>query len=283
MGTADRGAPWEPIGPTGPDPGGFRLEKAGDRRADARPVPGLNLLPARGVRSDVGAFPARTATALIASTRADRAQVTRHRLSDVRGLTVLDRSVACPDDLLAQVRSSRPGLMFIDQEMASCLDGARVHQLRTCTPCTRVLVVCAEPRSRAEREALERGFQGVLHTDDAADTWTLAVCAVLRGELWMTRASLERALVETFGSVAGGSRISLAEDAPPPPVSALTQREEEIVQQLRQGLSNKEIARRLGVKEDTVKKHLQSVFTKLGVRRRAQVVLMRQHDARQAS
>jgi DNA-binding CsgD family transcriptional regulator len=59
----------------------------------------------------------------------------------------------------------------------------------------------------------------------------------------------------------------------PPPVQHLTGREAEIVAQLRQGATNKEIARRLGIQEDTVKKHLQSVYGKLGVHRRALVLL----------
>jgi DNA-binding NarL/FixJ family response regulator len=53
----------------------------------------------------------------------------------------------------------------------------------------------------------------------------------------------------------------------------LTPREVEVVEHLRQGSTNKEIARRLGIMEDTVKKHLQSVFAKLGVHRRALVVM----------
>lgn len=57
------------------------------------------------------------------------------------------------------------------------------------------------------------------------------------------------------------------------PGQTLTGREAEIVAQLRQGATNKEIARRLGIQEDTVKKHLQSVYGKLGVHRRALVLL----------
>lgn len=54
---------------------------------------------------------------------------------------------------------------------------------------------------------------------------------------------------------------------------ALTPREAQVVAHLREGFTNKEIARRLGIMEDTVKKHLQGVFAKLGVHRRALVVL----------
>ena len=55
----------------------------------------------------------------------------------------------------------------------------------------------------------------------------------------------------------------------------LTERESQVAEHVRQGFTNKEIARRLGIQEDTVKKHLQAVFTKLGVRRRALVALCR--------
>lgn len=71
-------------------------------------------------------------------------------------------------------------------------------------------------------------------------------------------------------------RTDLAAEPAQSPADAtgtLTRREREIVDLLRRGFTNKEIARDLGVMEDTVKKHLQSVFGKLGVRRRALVVL----------
>jgi DNA-binding NarL/FixJ family response regulator len=55
----------------------------------------------------------------------------------------------------------------------------------------------------------------------------------------------------------------------------LTGRESEVVAHVRQGFTNKEIARQLGIQEDTVKKHLQAVFGKLGVHRRALVALRR--------
>lgn len=52
-----------------------------------------------------------------------------------------------------------------------------------------------------------------------------------------------------------------------------TDRERQIMALLLRGLTNKEIARHLGVVEDTVKKHLLHVYTKLGVRRRSLIML----------
>ena len=56
---------------------------------------------------------------------------------------------------------------------------------------------------------------------------------------------------------------------------SLTARERQILTQLKKGLSNKQIAGELGVLEDTVKKHLQHVYNKLGIRRRT-IVLARE-------
>lgn len=54
-----------------------------------------------------------------------------------------------------------------------------------------------------------------------------------------------------------------------------TVREQEIIRLLLQGMTNKEIAQQLGIVEDTVKKHLQHVYNKFGVRRRALIILGR--------
>ena len=73
-------------------------------------------------------------------------------------------------------------------------------------------------------------------------------------------------------------RCAAAASAPTAPSASeasshLTGRESQVVAHVRQGLTNKEIARHLGIQEDTVKKHLQAVFGKLGVRRRALLAL----------
>ena len=65
-------------------------------------------------------------------------------------------------------------------------------------------------------------------------------------------------------------------DGPLAPESGVcTDRELQIVRLLTQGMTNKQIANKLGIAEDTVKKHLQHVYKKLGVRRRALLIIDR--------
>ena len=61
--------------------------------------------------------------------------------------------------------------------------------------------------------------------------------------------------------------------APARPAPQLTDREREVLLLVRDGLANKQIARRLGIAERTVKAHLTSVFQRLGVTDRTQAAL----------
>jgi DNA-binding CsgD family transcriptional regulator len=69
-------------------------------------------------------------------------------------------------------------------------------------------------------------------------------------------------------------RAAVQSEQPPPDYVAqeITGREREIVDLLLQGMTNKQIAETLGIAVDTVKKHLQHVYKKLGVRRRALLI-----------
>jgi DNA-binding NarL/FixJ family response regulator len=60
----------------------------------------------------------------------------------------------------------------------------------------------------------------------------------------------------------------------PPELSALTQRERDVLECLGEGLSNQQIARRLGVGEATVKTHVSRVLTKLDLRSRVQAAVL---------
>lgn len=79
-------------------------------------------------------------------------------------------------------------------------------------------------------------------------------------------------------AVAAGLRVSLPETAAPgfaeatPPRPLLTPRELEILRALGEGMTNKTVARQLGISAHTVKFHLEAVFAKLGVASRAEAV-----------
>jgi DNA-binding NarL/FixJ family response regulator len=110
--------------------------------------------------------------------------------------------------------------------------------------------------------ALRAGVRGVLGREAGGDELSRAIRVVANGQLWAPRRLLARAL-------------SLLSSTPASPGASgsLTRREEQIVGHALGGLSNKEIADRLAIRPCTVKAHLTSVFRKLSVRDRTQLVV----------
>jgi len=127
----------------------------------------------------------------------------------------------------------------------------------------RLLLLAETADPDLHRRAVRLGASGIVGTDRPVETLFKAIEKVHQGEVWM-----ERRLI---GSLVGpGDSGPESEQAR---MEALTPREREVVGLLCQGLRNKQIADRLAVTDVTVRHHLTSVFSKLGVSNRLGLLL----------
>lgn len=177
--------------------------------------------------------------------------------------------VSEPTALLSHLAQRPPSVLVIDQLLLEALAPCPARAIREAACSVRVLMVCDDVHPAVGDDVLRDRFHGFVSSESRPETWVKAIGAVSRGELWLPRAVLQKALSEARQQGSGGTTAEGEEPAP----AGLTPRETQIVEQLRWGLTNKEIASRLGIREDTVKKHLHSVFGKLGVRRRTLLAL----------
>jgi DNA-binding NarL/FixJ family response regulator len=120
-----------------------------------------------------------------------------------------------------------------------------------------VLLSDEEGAARLPR-SLPLGGWGVVHTDASPEELGAAVAAVAQGLVVLPRTVADGALAEA----------PAAEELSESP----TAREGEVLGLLARGLSNKQIARELGISEHTVKFHISSLYAKLGVGNRAEAV-----------
>lgn len=176
--------------------------------------------------------------------------------------------VANPADLLPALRHQRPDVLLLAQDMFDGLGLDELAQLRAQFSTLRILLVAQEPTPELYDRVLRCRFHGILSAN--------ALRAICQGELWLSRGLLSQAVTRAmdariFGELPSAGSVSRTTKA----ADILSRREQEVVEFVRQGLTNKEIACRLNIMEDTVKKHLQKVFGKLGVRRRTLVALQR--------
>jgi DNA-binding NarL/FixJ family response regulator len=114
-------------------------------------------------------------------------------------------------------------------------------------------------------DALAAGASGFLLKDATAERLFDAVRVVAAGEALLAP-TVTRRLIQRFAGLRPG--------AVPPGLDELTPRETEVLRLLAEGLSNAEIAARLVLGEETVKTHVSRVLRKLGLRDRAQAVVL---------
>ncbi|MBV9493703.1 MAG: response regulator transcription factor [Acidobacteria bacterium] len=127
--------------------------------------------------------------------------------------------------------------------------------LAAASPCP-VLIVTSNEDPSALGVAMRQGAAGVVLKNRPADVFLRAIRAVLAGGAWM-----ERSAVASMFPIEAPDRRE-----------ALTRREREIVQLVSEGLQNKVIAERLSITHTTVRHHLTSIFDKLSVTNRLELM-----------
>jgi len=115
-------------------------------------------------------------------------------------------------------------------------------------------------------DSVARGACGCLRSASSADEWRRALQVVLQGGMWFPQDLLSEAMAPA------AARLNPAH-AKAADKKSLTSREQEIRECVTEGMTNKEIARWLGISPTTVKTHLQHMFGKLHINHR--VLLMR--------
>jgi DNA-binding NarL/FixJ family response regulator len=179
---------------------------------------------------------------------------------------------------LKLAESLRPDIVLLDLKLPG-MDGLGVIEaLRSAKPPAgsagsaapaagpRVLVLTSATDPGRARQAVRAGAAGVVYKDIDPDALVRAIRAVHDG-LLLLAPEAAASLWSGFGGPAGS-----ADRAGPRP-ETLTGREREVLALIAEGRSNREIARRLGVSEKTVKAHVSSVLAKLGVQDRTQAAV----------
>jgi DNA-binding NarL/FixJ family response regulator len=167
------------------------------------------------------------------------------------------------------VRRRRPDVVLMDIRMPG-LDGLRAAEtiLGDAELTAAVVMLTTFDVQRYVYEALRLGASGFLLKDAPSDRLLDAIRVAAAGDALLAPA-ITRRLVERFAVVARP-----VDAAAPERLADLTARELEVLRLIARGRSNAEIASQLILGENTIKTHVSRVFAKLGLRDRAQAVVV---------
>jgi DNA-binding NarL/FixJ family response regulator len=159
-------------------------------------------------------------------------------------------------EALEVVRETRPDVVLMDLQMPG-VDGVAATRMINTESLADVLVLTSYSDSERIVAALDAGAVGYLLKDADPEDVLQGIRTVSRGGSPIHPLAARTLL----GTRAGSPQVQL------------TTRETEVLRLVREGLANKQIARRLAISERTVKAHLTSAFSRIGVADRTQAAV----------
>jgi DNA-binding NarL/FixJ family response regulator len=176
----------------------------------------------------------------------------------------LDVVAEAADGLAAvdAVVETRPDVALLDLQMPGLTGVEVTRRLQEVAPQTRVLVLTMIEADETVLAAIRAGAWGYLLKGAGQEEIERAVRSVADGQVVYGAGVAER--VMAFFAVQPGAQVG--------PFPQLSEREREVLRLVAEGRANADIARRLFLSEKTVRNHVSSIFTKLGVTDRASAV-----------
>ena len=138
-------------------------------------------------------------------------------------------------------------------------------ELCEASPNSRVLILTGVQNPDQHRRAIRRGAMGIVLKEHAADQLLKAIEKVNKGEVWIERSMMGSMIQELSKPAIIDPEVAKIE--------TLTEREREVIALVGEGLKNKQVGERLFISETTVTHHLSSVFSKLEVSDRLELII----------
>ena len=168
-------------------------------------------------------------------------------------------SVASAEAMQEHIARSKPDVVLLDLSLPGMGGVEAIARLTRTDPGVRVVVFSAHDDRDAMVEAIRAGARGYVIKGAPGSEIVKAVRDVFAGRSYLHGAAAD--------AVAAALREPRASDG-------LTPREREVIRLVSEGLSNKQIAQRLGIAERTAKFHVRQIMSKLGADNRAQAVAL---------
>ena len=169
------------------------------------------------------------------------------------------------EEAIAKARELRPDLVFMDINMPGPNGLEATRAIKAEFPDIKVVILTVSDDEQDLFEAIKSGAEGYLLKNLREEEFADLVSRISHDEPVMSP-SLAKKLLQEFARMKEEKHHLKAE-------AGLTQREQEVLEEVARGDTNKEIAATLYISENTVNYHMKNILSKLHLKNRAQVVV----------
>ena len=169
------------------------------------------------------------------------------------------------EEALERAVSETPDVIILDLLLGDEDALTFLPELCEASSRSRVLILTGVQNPDSHRRAIRRGAMGIVLKEHAAEQLIKAIKKVYEGEVWIERSMMGSMIQELSKPAMVDPELAKIE--------SLTEREREVIALVGEGLKNKQVGERLFISETTVTHHLSSVFSKLEVSDRLELII----------
>lgn len=192
-------------------------------------------------------------------------------------LTIL-ACTASINGLIENTQTHHPDVVLVSLQLedganAGLLALAEIHARH---PDVALIFMMNSANGKLAIDAFRAGAKGVFYRTTSFDLLCRCIRSVYQGQVWCGSAEMQQ-MLQALSVAVPVTLVSATGD------ELLTRRQQELVSLVTEGLTNREIARRLHLSEHTVKNYLFRIFDKLGVSNRAELIIYTLEQGKKAS
>jgi two-component system nitrate/nitrite response regulator NarL len=166
------------------------------------------------------------------------------------------------------ITNSKPDIILVELNLTGQPELDILSSLVAASEGIRLILVTGTSDPKVQQKAVEDGVVGVVYKTQPPEILIKAIEKVYAGEVW-----LERSLIANVLSRLSRNQATSKVDPETESITRLSEREKEVVRLIGQGLKNKKISTELCISETTVRHHLTSIYSKLGVSDRLELLV----------
>jgi len=191
-------------------------------------------------------------------------------LSGIEDIQIIEQAKVTDKGLIIEVMP--PDVVLVDVDTSPDSSLSLAHRLKQRLPSVGIIMLTSSPTDAQLFQAIENQVAAYLSKEINGDQLADMVRRVARGEYPIneslsSRPELAGKILNQFQELSGKTEVETL-------ISPLTARETEILNYVAQGNSNKQIAAKLSISEQTIKNHVASIMVKLNANARTQAVVI---------